>query len=307
MHTSPELPIPEFTDNPQPFETPKEVDLCYEAVCKGDVDGVKEQVQRLLHNDEAVPAEQKPDPRWLFYSLGKAIEQKDVEIVRFLLENDVAGGDLPGEIAVRSGAYKILELFLDLGWDINKAMGRNRPSVLSIPLSTSDEVMVTWLLDHDADPNSRCEWDLTPTSHAMLYAPLETIKTLFQRKANTSCGQLLHYAVLRDGPDALAVVRFVVEQGAPLNEVKYKNHPVTYKEREPFGLGTPLHRAAEFGKLDIVEYLLENGANPLILDTKKKTPRFWAEEKGHTDVASILEEAEKKHWPQHANIGSTNT
>ncbi|KAF1361997.1 ankyrin, partial [Lizonia empirigonia] len=173
-----------------------------------------------------------------------------------------------------------------------------------IPLSTSDEEMVTWLLDHGADPNSRCEWDLTPTSYAMLKAPLEIIGRLFQRGADPCCGQLLHYAVLRDKPDALVVVRLVVEKGAPINEVKYEKDLKTYSERKLFGLGTPLHRAAEFGKLDIVRYLLENGANPLKRDSKERTPRFWAEKRSPTEVARLLEEAEK-HWLQRENFDSS--
>jgi len=162
--------------------------------------------------------------------------------------------------------------------------------------------MVTWLLDHGADPNSRCEWDLTPMSYAVLEAPLDTINTLFERGADPCCGQILHYTVLKDKPDALEVVRLVVEKGAPINEVKYENDPKTYSEREWFGLGTPLHRASEFGKTDIVRYLLEKGADPLKLDSKERTPRFWAEQKGHTDVAHILEDAERKSHTEVAHI-----
>ncbi|KAH8727793.1 ankyrin repeat-containing domain protein [Phaeosphaeriaceae sp. PMI808] len=190
------------------------------------------------------------------------------------VKEKVADDNFPGDGVVRAQAFDVLELFLRCGWDINKPLGRNQPSVLGIPLSTSDEEMVMWLLGHGADPNSRCEWGLTPMSYAMLKAPLETIDKLFQRGADPCCGQLLHYAVLRDKTDALAVVRRVVEEGMPINEVKYEKDLKTYLERKPFGLGTPLHRAAEFGKTDIVRYLLEKGADPLKLDSKKRTPRF---------------------------------
>lgn len=90
------------------------------------------------------------------------------------------------------------------------------------------------------------------------------------------------------------MVRRLVELGAPINEIKYEKEANVYWEREPFGLGTPLHRAAEFGKADVVEYLLEHGADPLKLDSKGKTPRFWAEEKKHAEAARILGEAEDR-------------
>jgi ankyrin repeat protein len=152
--------------------------------------------------------------------------------------------------------------------------------------------MIEWFLDHNADPNRRCDWDLTPTSQAMYKAPLEIIDYLFSRGADAGCGQLLQHAVHRDKSDALDVVRRVVERGAPINEIKYENEPMLYSERKPFGLGTPLHRAAELGKIDIVRYLLEQGANPLKVDSKGKTPRFWAESKNYVEVATVLKERE---------------
>ena len=50
--------------------------------------------------------------------------------MQFLLEEEVAGENLLGDEAVRSQAFEILELFLRYGWDVNKPMGRNQPSVL---------------------------------------------------------------------------------------------------------------------------------------------------------------------------------
>ncbi|KAH6643691.1 ankyrin repeat-containing domain protein [Boeremia exigua] len=275
------------------FDRPKQVDICYRAACDGDLDTVKEPVWQLLHNPEATFPE-RPQPRWLYYSLSEAIRQENVEIIHFLLDENVKNGDFPAKATVRSRAFKVLELFLQRGWDINQPLCRIEPSVLCVPLSTSDKEMVMWLLDHGANPNSRCDWDFTPTSVAMLAAPLETINTLFERGANPLCGQLLHYAVLRDKSDALEVVCKIVEKGAPINEIKYEKELKTYFERKPFGLGTPLHRAAETGKKDVVEYLLKMGADSLKLDSKGLTPRYWAEKKGFTDVTHILEEAERR-------------
>jgi len=154
--------------------------------------------------------------------------------------------------------------------------------------------MVIWLLDHGADPNSRCDWDFTPASSAMYTAPIHIVDLIFQRGADPLCGELLQWAVIRNQPDSLKVVRQLVEKGAPIDEIKYAKDPKSYYQREPFGLGTPLHRAAEVGKIDVVKYLLEMGADPLKLDSKGKTPRFWAEQNdGAAEVVLLLKKAEE--------------
>ncbi|EFQ94098.1 hypothetical protein PTT_08340 [Pyrenophora teres f. teres 0-1] len=173
-------------------------------------------------------------------------------------------------------------------------MGSDEPSTLIIPICQADREMVDWLLARGVDTNSRYAWDLTPISHAMLAAPLDLIDYLFSRGANHHCGQLLHWAVIRDKDDALQVVRRVVELGVPINEIKYENDPPGWSARKWFDLGTPLHRAAELGKLEIVRYLLEVGANPVKLDTKGKTPQYWAEKNKFTETALILKEAEER-------------
>ncbi|KAF2491383.1 ankyrin, partial [Lophium mytilinum] len=264
------------------FFRPKEVELYYQAACQGDLEEVKTQPHT-------------PDPRWLLSSLDMAVQRQHIEMVRFLLDENVAVPFLVAETAVRTRAYGVLHLLLQYGWDINQPRLRNEPPMLSIPLCTSDREMVEWLLNHGADPNARCAWDFTPMSLAIYQAPLELIDYVFSRGGDARCGQLLQWAVIREKPDALDVVRRVVQRGAPINEVKYEREPTVYWEREPFGLGTPLHRAAEFRKRDVVKYLLEQEADPLKLDSKGKTPRFLAEKYDDAELASILKEAEDKH------------
>ena len=147
--------------------------------------------------------------------------------------------------------------------------------------------MTNWLLDHGSDPNSRCDLDSTPTSYAMYEASQEISKMVFLRGAQHN-GQLLPHAVLTKKPDALELVRWLLGLGAPINHVKYENDPKSYAKRQLVGLGTPLHRAAESGNVEVVGYLLSVGADPLKLDGKQHTPRHWAEERSHREVANVL-------------------
>jgi hypothetical protein len=134
----PPQPPPSFGPSPPYYVAPRpeQVENCYRAACNGDLDILKEQAWQLLHNRE-VPLAEEPHPAWLYRSLSEAIQQDNIEMVQFLLDENVANGDLPAEVAVRSRAFEVLELFLRLGWDINQPMGRNRPSVLRYILSRS--------------------------------------------------------------------------------------------------------------------------------------------------------------------------
>jgi hypothetical protein len=51
---------------------------------------------------------------------------------------------------------------------------------------------------------------------------------------------------------------------------------------------TPLHWAAERGRMSIAELLLANGAEVNVKDHKGRTPLHWAVQKGHKDVARLL-------------------
>jgi len=186
-------PLPLRTHLPSYAPRPKHVDICFRTACDRDLNKVKAEVQQFVYNPVS-SVEAQPNPAWLFESLSKAIRWDDVEMVQFLLENKVATY-FPAEIAVRSRALRVLELFLQLRWDINQPKVRNNLSVLryhfqylivllftytfGILLCSSDRDMVTWLLDHNANPNSCCDWDFTQTSYAILAAPIDIINYLF--------------------------------------------------------------------------------------------------------------------------------
>jgi hypothetical protein len=125
------LPPLMITDLPL-YERPEEVELCYQAACQEDIDGVKKQVQSLLHEPRWSTSERnKPQPTLLFESLFIAIKKENLELVQLLLDEKVAeGSNIPFEAAVRARAFRIMDLFLGLGWDINTPMGPGEPSTL---------------------------------------------------------------------------------------------------------------------------------------------------------------------------------
>ena len=110
-------------------------------------------------------------------------------------------------------------------------------------------------------------------SDAMQHASLDTINLFFTRGADINHGQLLHNAVIREGPEeeVIKLVDLLLEKGAPINEIQYQNYPQNFGELKAFSLGTPLHYAAEDGRQMLVSYLLHKGADKLIKNSKGKT------------------------------------
>jgi ankyrin repeat protein len=151
-----------------------------------------------------------------------------------------------------------------------------------------DGALTEWFLDKGADPNATCEWGRTPMSDAMCRASFVTIHMLFARGADIRQGQLLHNAVLRDGPEheVIELVELLLGKGATINEIQYENHPQTFAELQDFLLGTPLHYAAQAGKEMVVSYLLNKGADPLIRNTKGRTV---IEAAGHTNQSAVVQ------------------
>lgn len=126
-------------------------------------------------------------------------------------------------------------------------------------------------------------------SAAVQYGSLAVIQKLFACNGSIEHGQLLHYAVWRKvNRDRLDIVRLLLRMGAPPNAVMYHDKPASYSQRESFGLGTPLHDAAANGDMEVVQELVESGADPCIQDTLGELPHERAQANNHGLVAQFL-------------------
>jgi ankyrin repeat protein len=76
--------------------------------------------------------------------------------------------------------------------------------------------------------------------------------------------------------DPIALIRLFLEFGADINAVDEEDR------------STPLGIAARDGKRELVELLLEAGADPGAAGAPWATPAAWAERRGHTDIADLL-------------------
>ncbi|KAK0336994.1 hypothetical protein LTR91_015327 [Friedmanniomyces endolithicus] len=170
----------------------------------------------------------------------------DTALVRKLLSLGVPVNMNLMEPAIKRRSLDLLLLFLEYGLDINKEVEWCFPPPLSLALDTgADELVIAWFLDHGADPDARCQMDMTPLSIAMQFAPLSIIKMLFVHTSAPQNGQLLHYAARRTSRDSDEVIDLVLQhcKNLEVNDIMYHNHAFSFEIRKCVGLGTALHEA----------------------------------------------------------------
>ena len=151
--------------------------------------------------------------------------------------------------------------------------------------------------------------DITPLSVAVRDASFSTIRMLFDHGGEIEHGELLHLATARTLPDALELLEYILDKGAPINEVIFQNHLESYEREKYSGLVTPLHSASRKGKLDMVELLLSRGADPLIKDSRGMLAIDLAEHNGFSEVVSllsprsILPKSPRHDWTEGRRVG----
>lgn len=161
---------------------------------------------------------------------------------------------------------------------------------------TFDDIRLTrFFLENGADPNARCYFDITPFSWAVISPPLEVIELLMQYGASLTRGYPMSSAIRRKKDDCSKVVRFLLEKGAPVNDILFAHdkHSFYHWLDFDFGLGTPLHDAAEDGDLGLVNLLLEYGADATVKNTCGKLPIQLARENQHEAVVKRLDDISK--------------
>lgn len=149
-----------------------------------------------------------------------------------------------------------------------------------------DEEMTNWLLDHGADPNQRCYIDLTPLFLAIESAPISIISLMFRRGGDARKGQLLHHAIERRS-GTIEVLKLLLARGVPLDSTAYEDGP-SWTLFHFMGLGTALHKAADLGKVDIVNFLISEGANKGVKDANGRTPIECAQMSNQQEVIKAL-------------------
>ena len=151
-----------------------------------------------------------------------------------------------------------------------------------------DERLVRWFVSKGADGPDACAPlnGLSPIMAACQSAPLQTIQFLHAHGGTLS--ECLHYAAESRCEDRLAVMEYLLDEGADVHAIHWSSHKPSYDRWIFFGLGTPLHHAAKSGFADRVELLLRRGSDAGVLDSNGKTALEVARERGFPKIVTIL-------------------
>ncbi|KAB8276242.1 ankyrin repeat-containing domain protein [Aspergillus minisclerotigenes] len=238
------LPPPDYppinpSEHPQiPTRTPHATLEILQALCiRGDVQTFREILDSPLSSSERI------DICDFYGTMIQVIKRNDAQFIRELLNRGLPMDPRYALEAIKVQGKDALEAFLEYSYAV------------------TDEEMTAWLLDPGAD--------LTSLSLAVESAPITVIHLMLSRGGNVQRGQLLHHAIERRS-DTIEVLGLLIEKGALINSAMYEDYP-SWALFHFMGLGTPLHKAAELGKMDVIRYLTSKGASQSIKDANSRT------------------------------------
>lgn len=181
--------------------------------------------------------------------------------------------------AVDASHLKIIERLIQAGANINHQDKENKNTVLFEAVENLRETerldIIRLLLQSGADPNIHCHWEDTALHQAAWYGEPECIKILLEYNADVNArGIRKETPLMKAGKKECAAL--LLAAGATINE--------TAKDG-----WTALMHAASSGNAEVLEFLLQNGANPDVMDSYfKMSAMQWAISHSHIECVKIL-------------------
>ncbi|KAG7572523.1 Ankyrin repeat-containing domain [Arabidopsis suecica] len=207
-------------------------------------------------------------------------EMNDPVMTNVLLEteNMLARGkmDLPLNLcfaAIREDDL-LLHQLLKRGLDPNESDNNGR-TPLHIAASKGSLNCVLLLLEYHADPNCRDAEGSVPLWEAMVEGHDKVVKVLLEHGSTIDAGDVGHFACTAAEQGNLKLLKEIVLHGGDVTR--------------PRATGTSaLHTAVCEENIEMVKYLLEQGADVNKQDMHGWTPRDLAEQQGHEDIKALF-------------------
>ena len=235
-------------------------------------------------------------------ALSIALERGHTDIVKMLLEHGANSNHLarmgdkkwtPLMHAVYHGKTDMVKLLLEKGANVN-ALNGIEESVLSIALKRKNADIAKILLEHGANVNymggvKDVKW--TPLMHAVYHGKTDMVKLLLEKGANVDAmnGKMetaLSIAIIKNHTD---IAEILLNKGAK-SDLALKAIAIQ-SMLKPAKIGknqTLLMRAAYYGRVDLVPFLLNQTTDINALTDTGESALSIALNHGHTDIAETL-------------------
>ncbi|KAB2019280.1 hypothetical protein ES319_D08G287300v1 [Gossypium barbadense] len=198
-------------------------------------------------------------------------------------ENMLARGrmDLPLNLcfATLRGDDSLLHQLLKRGLDPNESDNNGR-TALHIAASKGSENCILLLLYYGADPNYKDSEGIVPLWEALLGGHNKVAKLLKENGANINAGDVGHYACTAAEQNNLTLLKQIIYYGGDITCPSHNGH-------------TALHAAVCEGNIEIVKFLVEQGADINKPDVHHWTPSELAEQQGHEEIKAIFESSKE--------------
>ena len=207
---------------------------------------------------------------------------RELDVVRFVLERGAGlkgrgpGGKTALHYAVQEGDKELIELLLAKG--AQSDIPDNNGVTAAEADSPIPSFTLSVMLSGGANKIVNAQCDDTRLHKAAQYLRLEEVKNLIlagadmeaRRKTRCGGGTPLFMAIRTNhwsGDGSLDVARALIRAGADVNARAARNNTL-YRE-------TPLHHAANFGHVDMINLLLDAGADPDLTESGGKKPEEY--------------------------------
>lgn len=211
-----------------------------------------------------------------------------LSVVRCLLKMDpdlTATKDSMGRVPLAWAAYKghvkVIEVFMNYGFDANHKDGTGR-TLISLAASMGHSDVVNCFLEQQVDPNTRDTDNRTPLSWAAYRGHLEIVKSLLERGADPEA---------RDEYGRTPLLWASYEGWVEVVKL-LRERDVDIETSDRLGR-TALSWASENGHVVVVKLLLEKGARLDSKDAEGRTALSWAIRSQQEAICSLLTAAQQ--------------
>ncbi|GLT98480.1 hypothetical protein SLE2022_159840 [Rubroshorea leprosula] len=209
----------------------------------------------------------------------KDLDDPIMESVLRETENMLTRGrmDLPLNLcfATLRGDDSLLHQLLKRGLDCNESDNNGR-TALHIAASKGSVNCVVLLLDYGADPNCKDSDGNVPLWEAMVGGHKKVVKMLIENGADINAGDVGHFACIAAEQNNLDLLKEIVHCGGNVTRPRSNG-------------STALHVAVCEANIEMVKFLLKNGADIDKPDDDGWTPRDLADQQGHEDIKMLFQ------------------